>query len=125
MVVKDIEREEVEFISKTINAVPIAHIDQMKPEKLGTAALCAEERLADDSLVFKITGVPSQNATTTILVRGSNGLVIDEAERSLHDALCVVRSLVKKKGLIPGGGAPEIEISQRLAKYSKSCEGVE
>jgi len=37
--------------------------------------------------------------------------VIDEAERSLHDALCVVRSLVKSRGLIPGGGAPEIYIS--------------
>jgi len=73
--------------------------------------LCEEARLEDDSLIFKITGVPTVNTTTTILVRGSNGLVIDEAERSLHDALCVVRSLVKKRGLIPGGGAPEIEIS--------------
>jgi len=45
------------------------------------------------------------------LVRGSNRLLLDEAERSLHDALCVVRSLVKNRGLIPGGGAPEIEIS--------------
>jgi len=111
MVVKDIEREEIEFISKTINATPIAHIDQLKPEKLGTAESCAEERLEDDSLIFKITGVPAINKTITILVRGSNGLIIDEAERSLHDALCVVRSLVKKRGLIPGGGAPEVEIS--------------
>jgi T-complex protein 1 subunit delta len=38
-------------------------------------------------------------------------LVLAEAERSLHDALCVVRSLVKNRGLIPGGGAPEIEIA--------------
>jgi T-complex protein 1 subunit delta len=42
-------------------------------------------------------------------------LVLDESDRSVHDALCVVRSLVKNKGLIPGGGAPEIEISQKLA----------
>lgn len=111
MVVKDIEREEIEFISKTINATPVAHIDQLKPEKLGTAEFCGEERLDDDSLIFKITGCPSVKQTTTILCRGSNGLVIDEAERSIHDALCVVRSLVKKRGLIPGGGAPEIEIS--------------
>lgn len=44
MVVKDIEREEVEFISKTIGAVPVAHIDHLTPEKLGKADLCAEER---------------------------------------------------------------------------------
>jgi len=52
-------------------------------------------------------------------------LVIDEADRSVHDALCVVRSLVKNRGLIPGGGAPEIEISQKLAHYSTTLSGVE
>lgn len=62
-------------------------------------------------MVFKISGVPNESKTVSILVRGSNGLVVAEAERSLHDALCVVRSLVKNRGLIPGGGAPEIEIS--------------
>lgn len=64
----------------------------------------------DESKVLKITGVPKSANTVTILCRGSNQLVIDEAERSLHDALCVVRSLVKNRGLVPGGGAPEIEI---------------
>jgi len=44
-------------------------------------------------------------------MRGSNQLVIEEADRSIHDALCVIRSLIKNRGLICGGGAPEIEIS--------------
>jgi len=66
--------------------------------------------LSDESKVLKITGVPRNAKTVTILCRGSNQLVIDEADRSLHDALCVVRSLVKNRGLVPGGGAPEIEI---------------
>ena len=52
-------------------------------------------------------------------------MVIDEAERSIHDALCVVRSLVKSRGLIPGGGAPEIYISQKLIEYAKTLKGVE
>jgi T-complex protein 1 subunit delta len=111
MVVKDIEREDVEFISKTIGAIPVAHIDNLTPEKLGRADLCAEDRLNDDSIIFKIMGVPNEAKTVSILVRGSNRLLLDEAERSLHDALCVVRSLVKNRGLVPGGGAPEIEIS--------------
>lgn len=71
-------------------------------------------------MVFKITGVPNESKTVSILVRGSNQLVLDEAERSLHDALCVVRSLVKNRGLVPGGGAPEIEISQKLSEYSRT-----
>lgn len=49
MVVKDIEREDIDFISRTIGAIPIAHIDSLTPEKLGKAELCAEERLSDDS----------------------------------------------------------------------------
>lgn len=124
MVVKDIERDEIEFISKTINAVPVANIDSLKEDKLGKAKLCTEERLDNDSVIFKITGVPNSSQTVSILVRGSNGLVIDEAERSLHDALCVVRSLVKNRGLIPGGGAPEIEISQKLSEYSRTVKGI-
>jgi len=55
----------------------------------------------------------------------ANSLVLEEAERSFHDALCVVRCLVKKKALIAGGGAPEIEVSQRLSEYAKTLKGME
>jgi T-complex protein 1 subunit delta len=125
MVVKDIEREDVEFISKTLGCIPVAHIDHLNAEKLGKAELVEESRLSDDSKVLKITGTSKSSKTVTILVRGSNGLVIDEAERSIHDALCVVRSLIKSRGLIPGGGAPEIEISQQLAEYARTLQGAE
>jgi len=124
MVVKDIEREDVEFISKTIGAIPVAHIDHLTADKLGKAALIEELSLSDDSKILKVSGVPNSK-TITILVRGSNHLVVDEADRSIHDALCVVRSLVKNRGLIPGGGAPEIEMSQKLGTYSASLSGVE
>jgi len=124
MVVKDIEREDVEFISKTIGAIPVSHIDHLTPEKLGKAGLIEEVSLSDESKILKVTGVTNAK-TVTILCRGSNQLVIDEAERSIHDALCVVRSLVKNRGLIPGGGAPEVEISQKLAEFSRTLTGVE
>jgi len=124
MVIKDIERDEVEFISKTIGAIPVAHIDHLTPEKLGQAETIKEESLSDDSKIVRITGVKS-NKTVSVLIRGSNNLVVDEAERSFHDALCVVRSLVKNRGIIPGGGAPEIEISQKLAEYSRTLSGLD
>jgi len=124
MVVKNIEREEVEFISKTIGAIPVAHVDHLTPDKLGKAGMIEEVTLSDDSKVLKVTGVHGAK-TMSILCRGSNGLVLDEAERSLHDALCVVRALVKNRGIVPGGGAPEIEISQKVAEYSRTLSGVE
>lgn len=90
---------------------PAAHIDQLTPEKLGSAEKVETVYLNDESKVLKITGVPAGASAVTILCRGSNQLVIDEAERSIHDGLCVVRSLIKSRGLIPGGGAPEIFLS--------------
>lgn len=47
MVVQDIERDEVDFICRSINAIPIAHIDHMTPDKFGHAALCEQTRLSD------------------------------------------------------------------------------
>lgn len=81
--------------------------------------------MSDGAKVLKITGTPNSKAKTlSVLVRGSNMLVLHEAERSLHDALCVVRSLIKNKSIIPGGGAPEIEISQRLEEESQKLGGI-
>ena len=76
----------------------------MGEDKFGHADLCELARLDDDSKIFKITGL-TNSKTVSVLVRGSNPLVIDEADRSIHDALCVIRSLVKCKALITGGGS--------------------
>ena len=61
----------------------------------------------------------------SVLVQGTNPLVLEEAERSIHDALCVIRCLVKKRALIAGGGAPEIHVSRRLMEYAKTLKGME
>jgi len=60
-----------------------------------------------------------------VLIRGSNKLMLEEAERSIHDALCVIRCLVKKRGLIAGGGAPEIELSLQLMQHAQTLAGME
>lgn len=94
--------------------------------------------------IVKVTGVKSVGQTISVLVRGANSMILDEAERSLHDALCVIRCLVKKKyvlthslrrdrelmeslfrALIAGGGAPEIEVSRALMKVSTTLAGTE
>ena len=96
MVIKDVERDDIDFICKTVDATPVPHIDQLTTEKLGTAGLIEESSAGgSEQKVIRVTGCPVQNKRISILVRGSNQLVLDEAERSLHDALCVVRALVK------------------------------
>lgn len=126
MVVKDIERDEVEFICKSTGCTPIADIDSFTEDKLGSADL-VEEVDASGSKTVKVTGTKAvaTGSTVSIVCRGANNLIIDETERSIHDALCVIRCLVKEPALIAGGGAPETEISRTLMKESRSLKGTE
>lgn len=84
---------------------PIASLDHFTAENLVNAEL-VEEHQAGSTKFVKVTGIANQGKTVSIIMRGSNNLVLEEANRSLHDALCVVRCLVKKRYLIAGGGAP-------------------
>eukprot|EP00243_Klebsormidium_subtile_P004717 TRINITY_DN18872_c0_g1_i1.p1 TRINITY_DN18872_c0_g1~~TRINITY_DN18872_c0_g1_i1.p1 ORF type:complete len:532 (-),score=146.24 TRINITY_DN18872_c0_g1_i1:124-1719(-) len=124
LVVKDVERDDIEFISKTLHCLPISNIDHFRAEKLGHADLVEEVTVGSGKIV-KITGIKEKGQTSSIVVRGSNQLVLDEAERSLHDAQCVVRCLVQKPFLIAGGGAPEIEVSRQLGSWAKTLLGME
>jgi T-complex protein 1 delta subunit len=127
MVATDIERDEIEFISKSLGCVPIAGIENFSADKLAKVDLVEEVDVGPEKMI-KMTGV-TRNArtrpTVSILVRGSNQLVLDEAERSLHDAICVIRSIVHKGFLLPGGGAPEAEVSVALGQQSKSMTGMQ
>jgi len=124
MVIKDIERDDIEFISKTTGAIPIASIEGFSAAKLGSAKL-VEEVSTGEGKVVKVTGVPNAGKTVSILVLGSNKLVVDEADRSIHDALCVIRSIVKQKFLLVGGGAPEVELALRLEAKAKTLAGAD
>eukprot|EP00892_Ulva_mutabilis_P003722 jgi/Ulvmu1/1721/UM116_0035.1 len=125
MVIRDIERDEIEYISKTLGCMPVAHVDHMAKEKLGCADLVQEVEVGSGRMV-KVTGLPDVGTrTASVLLRGSNKLVLDEAERSLHDALCVIRCLVQQPFLIPGGAAPEMEIAYQLSKWAVTLSGME
>ena len=125
MAVTDIERDEVEFISKSLGCVPIAGVESFTADKLAKVELVEEVNVGVEKMI-KMTGVAkAKKETVSLLVHGSNNLVLDEAERSLHDALCVVRSIVHKQFLIPGGAAPETEVSVALSRAAKSMSGME
>jgi T-complex protein 1 subunit delta len=123
MVIKDIERTEVDFISQSLNLQPVADPEQFTADKLGSAEN-VNEIATPSGKIIKVTGVSNPGKTVSILCRGSNRLVTDEAIRSLHDALCVIRSLVKYKYLIPGGGAPEMAVSVLLEEYANTLSDV-
>ncbi|CAE7207863.1 unnamed protein product [Rhizoctonia solani] len=124
LVVKEIERDEIEFLVKSTGCKPIADIEAFTEDKLGYADLVDEVEKAGARIVT-ISGVKNQGRTVSVLCMGANSLVLEESERSLHDALCVVRCLVKKRALIAGGGAPEIHVSRLLSQYAQTLKGME
>jgi len=74
-------------------------------------------------MVF-IEGCPNPKAVT-ILLRGANDMVLDEAERSLNDALHVLRNVLRRPMIVAGGGATEVELAMKLRKYAESLGGKE
>jgi len=132
MVVRDIERDDIEYISKIVGCEPVADLENFTKDKLGQAELVYDDNLGNSGSVgvVRFQGLNNirnnngGNKCVSILVRGSNVLLMEEIERSLHDALCVIRSLVKKKALIPGGSAPEMHVATKLRRWSRSVGGV-
>lgn len=96
MAVKDVERDEIDFLAKSLGCKPISDIEAFSEDKLGQADL-VEEGSKSGAKVVKITGIKNRGRTVSVLAMGSNNLVVEECERSLHDALCVVRCIVKKR----------------------------
>lgn len=126
LVVTDVERGDVEFICRTLGCIPIANIESLSVDKIGTADHVGDVVMPGSGCkVVKFTGVKNPGKTMTVLLRGSNELVLAEANRSVHDAQCVVRSLVKKRFLIAGGGAPEVEVAIRLKELSLDMTGMD
>lgn len=124
MVIKDIERDEIEFLCKSLGTSPITDIEAFTEDKLASADL-VDEVQHSGARVVKVSKIKNPGRTVSVLCTGSNSLVLEESERSLHDALCVVRCLVKKRALIAGGGAPEVHMSRMLAQHAQTLQSLE
>merc|ERR1712018_567318 len=80
MVVKDVEREDIEHVCKSLGCAPVASLDHFTADKLASADL-VEEVSTGSSKVVKITGIAKAGRTVSIIVRGSNKLMLEEAAR--------------------------------------------
>ncbi|XP_023936537.1 T-complex protein 1 subunit delta [Bicyclus anynana] len=123
MVIKDIEREDIEFVCKTLGCRPIASLDHFTAENLVNVDL-VEEVNEPTGKYIKMTGV-SGGRTVSVVVRGTSGAVVAEAARSLHDALCAVRCVARRPALLAGGGAPEAAAAAALARAAIAAPGAD
>ena len=116
---------EIELIALATGARIVPRFSELSSEKLGRAASVKEVSFGttkDRMLV--IEGCPNSKAVT-IFVRAGNKMVLDEARRSLHDALCVARNLVRDNKVVYGGGAAEIACSLAVTAAGEKVTGAE
>jgi len=123
LAVRRIKKSDMEKLAKATGGKIITNLEDMSTADLGHANLVEERKIGNDKMTF-IEGCKHPRAVT-ILIRGATQRVIDEAERSIHDALCVVRDIVEEPKVVAGGGAPEIEVSRTLKKYAETLPGRE
>ncbi|MHA2237034.1 MAG: thermosome subunit alpha [Candidatus Hodarchaeales archaeon] len=123
MAIRRVKKSDVEKLSKATGAAIVNNLPDLSAEDLGTAGKVYETKIGDDDMIF-IEDCPDAKSVT-ILVRGGTELVVDEAERSIHDAICVVRNVLEDKKIVAGGGAPEAYVSRKLHKFAETLIGRE
>ena len=113
----------MEKLARATGAKIISNIDALAASDLGYAALVEERRTGDDKMTY-IEGCKNPKSVT-LLIRGGTQRMTAEAERSIHDALCVVRDLIEEPKIVAGGSAPEMEMASVLKKYAQTVQGRE
>ena len=119
--VRRVKESDMSKLAKATGATMITNIDEITSNDLGNADLVEERKVETDKWVF-IEGCKNPKAIS-ILLRGGSQRVVDEAERSVHDALMTVKDVVEYPYIVPGGGAPEAVVSQQIREWSNSLEG--
>lgn len=121
LAVRRAKESDMHMLSKATGAKVINNLDDLDAADLGSADLVEERKIETDKWVF-IEGCKNPKAVT-ILVRGGSQRVVDEAERSVHDALMVTKDVLESPEIVAGGGAPEAYIANELRGWSSNLEG--
>lgn len=121
--VKNVSSGDMEKLSKATGGKIVANVKDLASTSLGEAKVIEETKIGDDKLSYVRDAKNPQ--AVTIVVRGGTEHVVDEAERSLHDALCVVRDAIEDGKIVAGGGAPETEAARQLREYAVKVGGRE
>ena len=123
MAVKNVSSGDMEKLSKATGGTIQASTKDIPSEGLGEAKLVEEVKIGDDKLIY-VRDCKDPHSVT-VMIRGGSDHVVDEAERSFHDALCVVRNAVEDRKIVAGGGAPEAETAKQLRDYALKVGGRE
>ena len=116
---------EIEHIAIATGGRIVPRFEELSEEKLGKAGMVREVSFGNTKERMLVIEDCSNLKAVTVLVRGGNQMIVEEAKRSLHDAMCVVRNLIKDNRVVYGGGAAEIACSLAVSKYADTVAGVD
>ena len=116
---------EIELIAIATNGRIVPRFEDLSAAKLGTAGIVREMSFGTTREKMLVIEECANSRAVTVFVRGSNKMIIDEAKRSLHDALCVVRNLVTDNRIVYGGGSAEIACALAVEREALETRGLE
>jgi len=123
LAVRRVKESDMGKLAKATGGRVITSLNDLTDRDLGEAELVEERKVEEDKWVF-IEGCRNPKAVT-IFVRGGSQRVVDEAERSIHDALMVTKDVLEKPAIVAGGGAAEAHIAYELREWSNKLSGRE
>ena len=117
--------QDIELIAMATGGRIIPRFEEIKSEKLGKAGLIREIHFGTTNERMLVIEECAESKAVTILIRGGSNMIVDEAKRSLHDALCVVRNLIKCNKIVYGGGSVELACALDLNAKADEIATVE
>ena len=121
--VRRVKESDMTKLAKATGARITTNLDDISTNDLGSAEIAQQKKVESDKWVF-IEGCKNPRSVT-VLIRGGSQRVVDEADRSIHDALMVVKDVVEKPSIVAGGGSPEAYLAAELNEFSGSYDGRE
>uniref|UniRef100_A0A182S8H7 T-complex protein 1 subunit epsilon n=1 Tax=Anopheles maculatus TaxID=74869 RepID=A0A182S8H7_9DIPT len=116
---------EMELIAIATGGRIVPRFEELTPDKLGSAGVVRELSFGTTKNKMLVIEDCKQTRAVTVLIRGGNRMITEEAKRSIHDALCVVRSLIRDSRIVYGGGAAEISCSLAVAREADQLSTLE
>jgi len=123
LAVRRVKQSDMEKLVKATGGRILTQLDGLKSSDLGHADLVEERKVSDDKMTF-VEGCRDPKSVS-ILIRGGTERVVDEAERAIHDALCVARDVIVEPYIVAGGGGPEAEVARMIRAYAQKLSGKE
>ncbi|MCZ6584233.1 MAG: thermosome subunit beta [Thaumarchaeota archaeon] len=123
LAVRRVKESDMTKLAKATNGRVSTNLDDLNEKDLGYADLVHQKKVESDKWVF-IEGCRNPQSVT-LLIRGGSQRVVDEVDRSIHDALMVVKDVIEKPSIVGGGGAPEAFLASHLNEWADSFDGRE